>query len=304
MTQMTKAYSYALVTVLMWSTIATAFKLALGHLDPYQLLFYASLTSLLFTLGLLIKKQQLGQLVRAMYDSWPAWLLLGALNPFLYHIFLFNAYDRLPAQQALALNYTWPMAMTLLAIPILKQKIRKLDIAAILTAYFGVLIIATRGELAELQFDDVPGVAMALASTLCWALYWLINTRHSHDPLISLTATFIAGLPMMTLVVAMESSFIPAHWHDLAGAVYVGLIEMGLAYVCWILALKHATNTAAISNLSYLSPLLSLFVIWLVLDEPIITATWAGLGFILGGIFLQKIRFKGNTANQHRERSQ
>ena len=33
----------------------------------------------------------------------------GFLNPFLYYIILFKAYSLLPAQEALSLNYTWPL---------------------------------------------------------------------------------------------------------------------------------------------------------------------------------------------------
>jgi hypothetical protein len=32
---------------------------------------------------------------------------------------LFEAYDRLPAQVAQALNYTWALTLTLLAVPVL-----------------------------------------------------------------------------------------------------------------------------------------------------------------------------------------
>ena len=286
---MPKAYIYALLTVFMWSTIATAFKLSLGVLDPFQLLLYASLTSLTFMLSVLVMQQRLSDLLHTLKKRWPLWLLLGSLNPFLYHILLFSAYDRLPAQQALALNYTWPMALTLLSAPILGHHIRKIDVLAIGLAYLGVLVIATRGNLTALQFDDGPGVIMALASTICWALYWLLSARQKEDPVVSLTATFIVSLPLIMATVYFQSSFLPEQWQDLSGAIYVGLIEMGLAYICWMMALKHASNTASVSNLSYLSPLLSLFVIWLVLGEPIISATWTGLGLILGGILLQKV---------------
>ncbi len=286
---MPKAYIYALLTVLMWSTIATALKLSLDALDPFQLLFYASLTSLIFMLSVLALQQQLPALLETLKKRWKLWLLLGILNPFLYHILLFSAYDRLPAQQALALNYTWPMALTLLSVPILGHRIRGIDILAIGLAYLGVLVIATRGNLTALQFDDGPGVLMALGSTACWALYWLLSARQKENPVVSLTATFLISMPLILATVYFQSSVIPGQWSDLKGAIYVGLVEMGTAYICWMLALKHATNTASVSNLSYLSPLVSLFVIWLVLGEPIISATWIGLGLILGGILLQKI---------------
>ncbi|HCO12391.1 MAG TPA: EamA family transporter, partial [Desulfonauticus sp.] len=40
-----KAYFFGLLTVFIWSTVASAFKLSLRYLTPLQLLFYASLTS-------------------------------------------------------------------------------------------------------------------------------------------------------------------------------------------------------------------------------------------------------------------
>ena len=42
---MKKEYLLGLLTVLLWSTSATAFKLTLGYMDPVQLLFYATLAS-------------------------------------------------------------------------------------------------------------------------------------------------------------------------------------------------------------------------------------------------------------------
>jgi len=42
-----KAYIYGLATVLLWSTVASAFKLSLRYLDPVQLLLYSSIVSML-----------------------------------------------------------------------------------------------------------------------------------------------------------------------------------------------------------------------------------------------------------------
>ena len=43
-----KAYLYGLATVLLWSTVASAFKLALRYLDPAQLLLYARVGNMIF----------------------------------------------------------------------------------------------------------------------------------------------------------------------------------------------------------------------------------------------------------------
>ena len=109
MTSQTKACMYALATALLWSTIATAFKLTLEHMDPWQLVFWSVLTSTLLLSGIVLKQNKGQLLVQQARDSFCLYAFMGILNPFLYHIVLFGAYDLLPAQQAQALNYTWPI---------------------------------------------------------------------------------------------------------------------------------------------------------------------------------------------------
>ena len=46
------------------------------------------------------------------------------LNPFLYYLVLFRAYDLLPAQEAQPLNYTWPIVLVLLSAIMLHQRLR------------------------------------------------------------------------------------------------------------------------------------------------------------------------------------
>ena len=76
--------------------------------------------------------------------------------------------------------------------------------------------------------------------------------------------------------------------HGVLAGLYVGLFEMGITYLFWLLALQHATNTAKVSTLIYCSPFLSLVIINRVLHEPLLATTFTGLLFIVAGIVLQK----------------
>ena len=134
-----KACIYALVTALMWSTIATAFKVALIDLDPWQLLFWSVATSTLFLLGLTAYQQKLPLVVKQFKQSPLFFIGLGILNPFFYHLALFGAYDLLPAQQAQALNYSWPIALTLLSIPLMGRRLSFNNLLCCLLAYSGVV---------------------------------------------------------------------------------------------------------------------------------------------------------------------
>ncbi len=285
-----QAWGYALLTVLLWSTVATAFKLSLRYFAPAQLLLVAASTSVLLLGGLLAWR---GQLVAAWHSlrARPGhFVLLGCMNPALYYLLLFEAYARLPAQQAQAINYTWAIALSLLAVPFLGQRLRRRDLLAIVLAYLGALTIATRGQLLSLQFDSPLGVLLALASTLIWAGYWLLNARQQDDPVLSLFLTFVCSLPLIAAACALLADFRLLAWQGWAGAIYVGLFEMGIAFVCWLHALRLTRHAARISNLVFLSPFLSLLLLRWLVGEPIAAATPIGLLLIISALLLQQIR--------------
>lgn len=283
-----RALLLALGAVLLWSTVASAFKLSLQYLQPIQLLAYASLVSLL-TLGLLLVVTGRVPLVLAGgRRDYLRSLLLGMLNPFLYYVVLFEAYDRLPAQEAQPLNYTWAFTLTLLAIPLLGHKPGRWDLVGGVIAYAGVWVIATRGNVLALEFASPVGVLLALGSTVLWALYWIYSARDRRDPLVALFLSFLLGTPWILAACALTAGFQVTDWRGLAGAAYVGVFEMGLAFALWLYAMRATDNASRIGNLIFLSPFLSLVFIRLLVGEDILPSTLAGLGLIMSGLLLQQ----------------
>ena len=288
MSNQRKAWLYALATVLLWSTVASAFKLSLQFFAPSQLLLVASATSVLLLGGILAVQGTLGQALTTLRRRPLFFISLGLLNPALYYLLLFEAYRLLPAQQAQAINYTWAIALSLLAVPFLKQRLNRFDGVAIVLAYLGALVIATRGDPLSLNFDSGYGVLLALASTLIWASYWILNTRNTTDPLLSLFLTFSCSLPFTLLACGLLADFELRAWQGWLGAIYVGLFELGIAFLLWLLALRHARQAAHISNLIFLSPFMSLLLLRWLVQEPIAPATPLGLLLIVAALLVQQ----------------
>ena len=283
-----RALLLALGAVLMWSTVATAFKLSLEHLAPIQLLAWACVASVL-TLGLLLLVTgRLPAVLQGSRSDYLRSLGLGVINPLAYYIVLFEAYDRLPAQEAQPLNYTWAFTLALLAVPLLGQRLTRMDIIGGLVAYGGVWTIATRGQVLSAEFANPVGVALALGSTVLWALYWIYSARDRRDPLVALFCNFAMALPLVLLVCAVTTGVSLPDWRGLAGAAYVGVFEMGLAFALWLGAMRLTRSTARISNLIFLSPFLSLFFIRAFVGESILPSTWVGLALIIAGLALQQ----------------
>jgi hypothetical protein len=287
MNQQKQAYLYALSAVFFWSTVATAFKLSLRVLDPIQLLFYAAVTSTL-ALGTLVviqgKVMTIFSFTRRQYAQS---LGLGLLNPCAYYLILLQAYDLLPAQEAQPLNYTWAIALALLSIPLLKQRLTVWDLLGGMVSYGGVFVIATRGDVLGFRFSDPLGVALALFSTVIWALFWIFNTRDTRDLVVGLFLNFVFGLPFL-FVICMIFSDIQVQVESLYGAIYAGLFEMGLTFVLWLSALKRTDNAARIGNLVFLAPFLSLVFIHFLVGEEIYPSTYMGLVLIIAGLIVQQ----------------
>lgn len=283
-----KAMLYGLVTVLLWSTVATAFKLSLRSLSPVQMLVIASGASIVVIGLVLLVQGKLTAVFSLTRGQFMQSVGMGLINPCLYYFMLFGAFARLPAQEAQPLNYTWALVLAYLSVPFLGQRLRGLDILAGLVCYSGVVVIATRGDVLALEFSNPLGVGLALGSTVVWASYWILATRDTRDPEIGLFLNFTCGFPVI-LVTCWWTDGLPAlSGSGALAALYVGVFEMGLAFLLWSRAMKLAENTARVSNLIFISPFLSLVFISVILGEVIVASTWVGLILILAGLWLQQ----------------
>ena len=282
-------YLYAVVAVLLWSTVASAFKISLRYLDVLSLLFYASIVSTIILFCSLLFFRKLSLLGTLSKRDYLRSALLGILNPFLYYLVLFKAYSILPAQQALALNFTWPIMLVLLSIPLLGQKIKPKSIFAIIVSFFGVLLISTQGDILGLRFTSVTGVSLAVGSSVIWALFWIYNIRDAGDENVRLFLNFAFGTCLIFLSILLFSQLRFPGPKAVLGAVYVGSFEMGITFLVWLKALKSSRTTAFVANLIYLVPFLSIVVISFVVGEKILFSTVIGLVLIIAGIILHKL---------------
>lgn len=283
-----QALLYGLIAVLLWSTVATAFKLALQEVSAIQLLWLANISSVACLAVWHSINERHIKLVAGIKQHWRPFLLLACINPALYYWVLFSAYDRLPAQLAQSINYSWAITLALLAIPFRGHKLTSRTLLALLVGYCGVVVIASRGTLALPQGEDAIGVLLALASTLLWSGYWLLNTRHYLPAATQLLAIFLLSLPFTTTLMLWFAPLTSLSFRGLLSSAYVGIFEMGITFVFWQKALQLTRNTAKISQLIFLSPFISLALIALVLGEPIYPSTLVGLLLIVAGLLMNQ----------------
>ncbi|HPJ35824.1 MAG TPA: DMT family transporter [Spirochaetota bacterium] len=288
-----KAYIFAITAIGFWSTVASAFKLTLRHMTPEFMILYSSLFSLAVLALIIIIQGKSAMLFSSRKKELLMSALLGTLNPFLYYILLFRAYSLLPAQEAMTLNYIWPIMLMLLSVPLLGERLSPVSIFAALISFSGVAVIATGGDITGLNFSNAAGVALALSSSVVWALFWLLGVRDRRDETVTLFTNFLFGTVYIIIYIMISGDIVLPPLPGITGCIYIGLFEMGITFVAWSLALRYAENTASISNLVFLSPFMSLLLISVVVGEKITLSTVSGLVLIIAGIIIQN-RFSKN----------
>ena len=288
MNNRSKSYLLASLAVLSWSTIATAFKIALSELTPGQLLLVASCTAVVVLTVISIIEGKLMHILKARPADILMSALLGLLNPFVYYLILLEAYTLLPAQVAQPLNMIWPIVLVFLSVPLLKQKIPARSFLSLFISFAGVYLVSSQGQPFNPGKSDWLGVLLATGSSVFWALYFILNLKDKRGESNKLLLNFIISTIYIVIYLALSGGFGSISTKGLLAGIYTGIFEMGLTFYLWLTALKLAESSDKISNLVFLAPFLSLVFISIFLGEEIYMTTFFGLVLIIGGIIYQK----------------
>lgn len=280
----TKSVLLASTAVLSWATVATAFKIALEHLTVFNMLLLSTWTAVLIYAIMMTVEKKWQELCAMPLKLTVQTALLGLLNPVIYYLVLFRAYDMLPAQMAQPLNYAWPIVLLVLLAVFNHEKISGKKYIGMLISVSGVVCISLGGGGVK-GGVSVAGIAMALFSAVLWATYWLLNNRLKDkvDTTMSLFLGFFAG----AVVLAVGGLFVGIEINSVEGllsGIYIGCFEMGIPFLTFGMALRITKNPALINQMCYLSPFLSLFLIAVVLGETIVPTTYVGLALIVAGL--------------------
>lgn len=279
-----KAILFAVGAVLAWSTVATAFKLALRHTEPLNLVFYSALFSTLILFAFNFTK-----IISYKYSDIKAnimaSLLPGLLNPFIYYIVLFNSYDMLPASHAQIINYSWGVILAVLSALVLKKRISMISILGIIISFMGTAFVVAGADIVT-GGGQLLGYILAFASAFLWAVYWIINMQDKRESKEKLFWNFFISILFLLIYSVIDADILAFGKETILYSAYIGAFEMGMTFILWGKALYYSHNTAKISNLIYLSPFLSLIIINAVLKEAIEMSAVLGLMLIVVGLII------------------
>lgn len=281
----------AVIAVILWSTVATAFKTALAGMTIANLLFISTFVSFMVLLIILLFKHNLLSAVNISLKEWISSAVMGLLNPFLYYMVLLKAYYLLPAQIAQPLNYTWPVVLVVLSAPFLGHKISFKTLIALIISFIGVIVISSQGKY-DFRANNPFGVFLATGSSVIWSVFWLMNLKDNRPDLQKLFLNFFFGFLYISIYMLFVEPVNITFNKSFFASVYIGFFEMSITFLLWLTALRYSSSPEKISSLVFLSPFLSIFFIFIFLHENIHFTTIIGLCLIVAGILLSKTKLK------------
>jgi drug/metabolite transporter (DMT)-like permease len=178
------------------------------------------------------------------------------------------------AANAIFLQYTAPVYVLLLEPLFYKEKFRSRDLAVVAACVAGMSLFF----VGKLRPEDVSGNLLALASGLCFALFFLLM-RHSKAGDVNRASATIYGNLISALICA--PAFVGAVRRgispkDTACIAYLGIVQIGFAYLLFTRAMAHGVRAVDASIIGYVEPVLNPVWVFLFLGER--PSGWALVG--------------------------
>jgi drug/metabolite transporter (DMT)-like permease len=177
------------------------------------------------------------------------------------------------AANAIFLQYTAPAYLLILEPLIYKEKFRRRDLVIVIVCVIGMSLFF----VGKLRPQDVTGNLLALASGLCFACYFLL-LRHSKARAVNRASSVIYGNLLVVLLAApFGLKAIPRmSLHDSLSVLYLGVVQIGLAYTLFTVAMARGVRSLDAGIIGYIEPVLNPIWVFLVLGER--PSSWALLG--------------------------
>lgn len=191
------------------------------------------------------------------------------------------------AANAIFLQYTAPVYLLILEPLIYKEKFRRRDLITVLVCLGGMTLFF----VGQLRPQDVAGNLTALASGLCFALYFLL-LRHSKARAVNRASSVIYGNLLAVVVLAPVglAALDKIDLRDAFSFVYLGVVQLGLAYMLFTLAMARGVRSLDAGIIGYIEPVLNPVWVFLAIGER--PSKWALVGgtIIIAVVFLHTVR--------------
>jgi drug/metabolite transporter (DMT)-like permease len=255
---MKKGIIFAAIATLIsgWAVFINKFALAnWGNSDIYTT--EKNMVAALLISGLLLGTSQYKKLINLSRSQWLKILLIALVGGSIPFVLFFKGLSLSPSSSAAFWNKTLFIWVAILAYPILRERLSKIQLGALVVLVFGNLSLFWPKSLA---FD--PSTILILAATIIWAIEYILVKKYVSDiapeilawgrmffgSFVLLIYLFASGVHVIDL--SLSATQIP--WILIVG------ITLSAYVITWYRSLKYLPVTVAAAILTLASPITTL----------------------------------------------
>tara|TARA_R110002051_G_scaffold137753_2_gene210263 strand:- start:15803 stop:16777 length:975 start_codon:yes stop_codon:yes gene_type:complete len=204
----------ALVAFAIFATHDIAIKILGASYSPIQIVFFSVLLSFPLATVMLMRDNTAGTLI----PRHPWWMALRTVAAVATGISAFYAFTVLPLAQVYAILFAAPLMITVLAIPVLGEKVRLRRWAAVLVGLIGVLVVLRPGST-DLTLGHVAALVAALGGSIASIVVRKIGA--DERPVVMLLYPMVTNFVVMASLLPLVYVPMPIEHLGLLGVVAV-----------------------------------------------------------------------------------
>lgn len=296
-----------ILAILLWASNIAFSKAVMEKLGDTQTAFYIYFFSSLFVTGLLLGFDKKSSFFKRLSKlPWQYHLKAGVFF-ILNNILLFMAVGVADSNEELVivtlLNYTWPMLVYLVGIPMHRLRIpARILLPGVFLSLSGLTLALLQGySLENINHIMVAGkngllaYALAFLCALSWAFYSNLTVKHdSDDDLAAIPVVlFLSGMVFLGIM-AGKGELGTLNAGDVLRSpelIYMIVGPTALGYLGWFFAVKYG-NRNLVTSLSFFIPLMSLTITHIRMKIAVSPLFWIATLLIISGSYLCYRSFK------------
>jgi drug/metabolite transporter (DMT)-like permease len=255
--------------------------------SAFQLIFFSSLLSFPLATLMLMRDSTEGTLRPAN----PGWIAIRTISSSLGAICVFYAFSVLPLAQVYALIFAMPLLITILSIPILKERVSAHRWAAVLFGLAGVLVVLRPGS-ADLNLGHLAALSAACFAALGSVI--LRRVGRQERPVVIMLYPLLLNFVVSGTALSWVYRPMPIEHLGMIGIVALLAFAAGLL----LISAYKAAEAAIVAPMQYSQIIWATLFGFTLFNETIDAPTLIGSSIIiLSGIYIVFRESRGNSEN-------